>query len=105
MPHDHRMNPVGSNHRPTPRIAKAMSLWWNRQRTPEEMQNRLNSYRDLRDQGVFTDKGSVVPSEVLSAKRTANVIAGRRPVSNDPAPPDTANKWDDGGKSSYLFDY
>ena len=30
MAHDHRMNPVGSNHRPTPRIAQALANKMNR---------------------------------------------------------------------------
>ena len=28
MAHDHRMNPVGSNHRPTPRIAQALQRYY-----------------------------------------------------------------------------
>lgn len=28
MAHDHRMNPVGSNHRPTPRIAQALQRFY-----------------------------------------------------------------------------
>jgi hypothetical protein len=49
MAHDHRMNPVGSNHRPTPRLAQLVAKATTPPSTPEEAQQGLDKYRGYRD--------------------------------------------------------
>ena len=48
MAHDHRMNPVGDNHRPTPRLAQLVAKATIPPSTPEEAQQGLDKYRDYR---------------------------------------------------------
>lgn len=51
---DHRGNPTGNNHRPTPRLAQLMARFGNM--GLEDGQAYLDHYRSLRDSSVFNLK-------------------------------------------------
>ena len=79
MAHDHRMNPLASNHRPTPRLAQLIA---KRQRgfksSPDIAQGMLNEYRDRRDAG---DEDRV--SFITGKNETALSLANDRQFIND----------------------
>ena len=120
---NHRGMPVGDNHRPTPRLAKAYADLWNAgsqyaedyrsaMRDPysqggwdpidsSEAQELINDYRDDRNAGVkFPGSSSYVkiPDAIAVARGKEELPKWEHDEEDD-------HRWDDGGKRAYLFDH
>jgi hypothetical protein len=103
MAHDHRMNPVGSNHRPTPRVAQAVakrlgydtqvSTWdtaphlYRTTQGPsvDEVQAGLDNYRYNRDHGSTPDtvaKTAKYIGEAIKMEKSGSPYAPDRPYTS-----------------------
>lgn len=51
MPHDHRMNPLNGNYRPTPRLAQVVASHWSdfSSDSVENAQSNIDYYRSIRN--------------------------------------------------------
>ena len=118
---NHRGMPVGTNHRPTPRLARAVQRL-SAQRfpnqseglSPTDAQDFINIYRDSRDNNVtggFTPKWAMektMKRVVEDARETNwdNVAEDRYQRNYGDAGKSPREIWADGdGKRTYLYDH
>ena len=112
---NHRGKIIPGNHRPTPRIARALAyeLRENRRKGPSEKdleiaQKEINRYRDSRDAGNTPSNFHTILGAVEEARDIVqdNLAEDRYQAAYGDAGRSPRDDWgDDDGKRDYLFDH